>query len=262
MKNIPLAGFPLRSEVEKKFEEDFDEQVGTLIEKDFPAALKMSVPKFIKFLAPLKEAGIDYCSGKSKNLKRLKWGDSLLIEIPPRIFPFFIAIPRKILSLQKQMALCGVSAPGNKNLMESDFFQIRDADIDDKKAENSKPYLVVGVEDGKETIGFSAEACVRQFEIIGWSGLRAEEGIALITHFPKTLDNHSVYLTGSRVDTRSESWQSWRGGFPCYLHKDTLGRLNFLCAFDGGTRFRKDFGTPSLNQRIYSLQDRKKRVKI
>jgi hypothetical protein len=61
----------------------------------------------------------------------------------------------------------------------------------------SEPYLILAVETGQAMINIAPAKCVEKFTQEGRAALTLDEGLALVTHFPKVLESHWLDLPGS-----------------------------------------------------------------
>lgn len=140
------------------------QQVKTLLDKGYPEAAGIKRDRFLEYvdLIPLRD--------------KFEIGD--LVVIPERIVPIY-----------KQMQM----------LMASEtYLDLGMLTQDDSVETPNIPYLIRDVEDGAAMRNTSPDNCVKQFNEQGRFGLTIEEGIAIITHKPETLNNHYIDLPGSR----------------------------------------------------------------
>jgi hypothetical protein len=149
--------------------ETFDGQVKTLIDKGYPEAAGMEKDRFLGYVNPLRDK----------------------FEIGG-----IIVIPERIVSIPKQMSL--VKLDGKTGYTCLNLGALRQADGVETP---NVPYLIRDVENGVAMRNTSPDNCVKQFKKQGRFGLVTEEGIAIVTHKPETLNDHYIDLPGSRYDS-------------------------------------------------------------
>lgn len=65
----------------------------------------------------------------------------------------------------------------------------------------SKPYIITDVEDGTETLGVSAGQCFQKPLFQKDRHLFVpEHGLALLRHYPETLERHGIVMSGSALE--------------------------------------------------------------
>lgn len=144
----------------------FDQQVKTLLDKGYPEAAGMEKDQFLGYVNPLRD--------------KFEIGD-------------LIVIPERIVSIPKQMSM--VKLNGKTGYTYLNLGALRQADgVETPNA----PYLIRDVENGAAMRNTSPDNCVKQFKKQGRFGLVTEEGIAIVTHKPETLNDHYIDLPGSR----------------------------------------------------------------
>lgn len=146
--------------------ETFDRQVKTLLDKGYPEAAGMEKDQFLGYVNPLKD--------------KFEIGD-------------IIVISERLVSIPKQMSM--VKLNGKTGYTYLNLGVLRQADGVETP---NVPYLIRDVENGAAMRNTSPDNCVKQFKKQGRFGLTAEEGIAIVTHAPETLNDHYIDLTGSR----------------------------------------------------------------
>ena len=149
--------------------ETFDGQVKTLIDKGYPEAAGMEKDQFLGYVNPLRD--------------KFEIGD-------------IIVIPERIVSISKQMSL--VKLNGKTGYTYLNLGALTQADGVETP---NVPYLIRDVENGAAMRNTSPDNSVKQFKKQGRFGLVTEEGIAIVTHKPETLNDHCIDLPGSRFDS-------------------------------------------------------------
>ena len=145
----------------------FDAQKKTLIEKNYPAMLNMSLEDFNNILEPLWKS----FSEKAGNLE---------IEIKGNIPLLLVAGG----NLQEKIKLI-------KGHTELDFNNI-------KANETAKKfYILLDVEDGTKMVAKSSKEALKRFGKENRSALNLDESIALITYYPEILKDHYLITAGS-----------------------------------------------------------------
>ncbi|MBI2632932.1 MAG: hypothetical protein HYW78_00895 [Parcubacteria group bacterium] len=162
----------------EKLEKEFNRQVDTLVNKNFPALTNMNEQKFREIFKPFK-----------KHLIRLSREN-----FPEDHIPFIIVPSEKLLSLEKKISLMEVD--DRKGFTTFDLSKLKTAE--NIKISESLAYLVVDVENGETMLGKSPNKSVEQFREKYRSSLTAEEGVALILYYPEILKDHYIDLPGSR----------------------------------------------------------------
>lgn len=144
------------------------QQVKTLLDKGYSEAAGMKKSRFLEYVdsIPLRD--------------KFEIGD--LVVIPERIVP---------IHKQMQMLMASETYLDLGMLTQADGVETPNI-----------PYLIRDVEDGAAMRNTSPDNCVKQFNEQGRFGLTIEEGIAIITHKPETLNNHYIDLPGFRYGSR------------------------------------------------------------
>lgn len=144
----------------------FDQQMKTLLDKGYPEAAGMEKSQFLEYVNPLRD--------------KFKIGD-------------LIVIPERIVSIPKQMSMVKLNdKTGYTHLNLGVLTQA------DGVETPNVPYLIRDVENGSAYRNTSPYNCVKQFKKQERFELTAEEGIAIVTHKPETLNDHYIDLPGSR----------------------------------------------------------------
>jgi hypothetical protein len=185
--------------------ETFDGQVKTLIDKGYPEAAGMEKDQFLGYINPLRD--------------KFEIGD-------------IIVIPERIVSIPKQMSM--VKLAGKTGYTYLNLDALRQADGVETP---NVPYLIRDVENGAAMRNTSPDNCVKQFKKQGRFGLVTEEGIAIVTHKPETLNDHYIDLPGSRYGS---------GSVPNLWLFDGRPELSYLWAADAHSRW----GSASCGSRI------------
>jgi len=159
-------------------EKEFNRQVQTFLDKEFPKHAGIREDIFLYIVMPLKEYLIKLSE----------------MEFEEGHIPFIIVVGEKLLSLEKQISLMEVG--GKKGFTALNLLELKTAD--GVEIPESLAYLAVDVENGKVMLGKSADEAVKQFKKEGRSPLTAEQGVAIILQHPEILKDHYMDLPGSR----------------------------------------------------------------
>jgi hypothetical protein len=174
---------------------EFDRQVANLIELGYPALAGVTADGLRARLEPLRGA----VPGSS--------------EPPTRgHVPYVIVLGRRLVRPTQAMPLTVHNA--RSGFVSGD---IQDVDEFPNHASVELPgdvWLIVDIDRGAQTLGATPEEARARFERAGREPLTIEEGIALLTQYPETLEKNNCYqLSGTQRDRRVPGlWIS--GGAP------------------------------------------------
>jgi hypothetical protein len=144
----------------------FDQQVKTLLKKDYAEAADLKKNEFLDYLHPLR--------------KIFQPGDLIVVN-------------KQLVSLPMQMAM--IKLDGKTGYAYIDFSLLGNvAGVET----TTLPYLIRDLEDGSALQNCSLDYCLERFAKQNRSGLTAEKGIALITQKPEILKSYKINLLGSR----------------------------------------------------------------
>jgi len=159
-------------------EKEFNRQVQTFLDKEFPKRAGIREDIFLSIVMPLKEHLIKLSE----------------MEFEEGHIPFIIVVGEKLLPLKKKIQLMEVG--GKKGFTTLNLSELKTAD--GVEIPESLAYLAVDVENGKAMLGRIPNEAVKQFKKEGRSPLTAEEGVAVILQHPEILKDHYMDLPGSR----------------------------------------------------------------
>jgi hypothetical protein len=165
---------------------EFDRQVGTLLELDYPALAGLPAADFAALLAPLR-AGAESCGGGPAT--------------PDRV-PFVVVVPARLVPTAAAMPLTALGGkPGTVSRLLPDVERFLPTEL--APAPAGEPYLLVDVDRGADFRNWTPDAALPVITRRGRSPLTVEEGVALVTHSPATLvKNFCFSLAGSRCGDR------------------------------------------------------------
>ncbi|GGX15652.1 hypothetical protein GCM10010297_41390 [Streptomyces malachitofuscus] len=171
---------------------EFDRQVRTLVERDWPATAGLTPERFTALVAPLRDLAL--------GIGHRAWSPET-----GRI-PFLLVVTRDVAPIERTMvrtALRGRTEPGfvdrsfEPGALER-FVAVKETGLPDRRA-----YLLFDVERGEEFCGAVPSDALDTVAARGRTPLTIEEGIALITHFPEVLVKNKCFsLGGSRSGDR------------------------------------------------------------
>jgi hypothetical protein len=163
---------------------EFDRQLVTLLDKDYPALSGLSEEKFLAHLAPLR-AQLDGVEIGSSD------GVPFLIVVTPALTPLDAAVAR--LALKDKAGFTDMAAED----------LARFGPIDEVAVPDAPAYLVTDVETGTDLLGVTPQDALPKIVAAGRSPLTISEGVALVTHRPDLLRKNACFsLLGSRCGDR------------------------------------------------------------
>ena len=189
--------------------ETFDGQVKTLCALGYPEAAGMKRGQFLGYVNPLRD--------------KFEIGD-------------IIVVPERIVSISKQMSLVKLNGKTGRTYLN--LGGLRQADGVETP---NVPYLIRDVENGTAMRNIAPDNCVKQFKEQGRLGLVTEEGIAVVTYAPETLNYHYIKLLGSRYGS---------GDVPILWLDD--GWPGLFCGW--ASDVISDWGSASCGSRIWATE--------
>ena len=165
---------------------EFDRQVDTLLELGYPPLAGLSAADFTRLLTPLRPAAVATGAGA---------------PTPDRV-PFLVVVPAKLVPTAAAMPLTALRGkPGAVSGLLLDVDRFVPTDLAPLPAGDA--YLLVDVERGAEFRNLAPDAALPVIIERGRSPLTVDEGVALVTQFPGSLEkNHCFSLAGSRCGDR------------------------------------------------------------
>jgi hypothetical protein len=165
---------------------EFDRQVDTLLALDYPALAGLPAADFAAVLAPLRAAAVS-CGGAAPTPDRV----AFLVVVPAKLVPTAAAMPRTALH----------GKPGGVSRLIPDVERFLPTEL--APAPATEPYLLVDVDRGAEFRNWTPDAAVGVLAGRGRSPLTVDEGVALVTLAPATLEKNRCFsLAGSRCGDR------------------------------------------------------------
>ncbi|MGH3508556.1 MAG: DUF5701 family protein [Nocardioidaceae bacterium] len=176
--------------------DDFQRQVQTLVDNDYPSLAGLSVEDFVGLTAPLE--------------KRLD-------DVPPpshdRGLAFAIVVASALVPTWSAMERV-VDGKGERGVV--DMTPVEPGDFEPRPGTELPAgpiYLIADVDTGKETLNVPPRDALRLIEAQGRLPLTIDEGVAVLTQFPDVLRTHNAFqlLASRRDDKRIPSiWTSYR----------------------------------------------------
>jgi hypothetical protein len=165
-------------------ENEFDRQIKNLLEKDYPKLAGIEEVEFIKIIEPLR-----------KHVVQLPDSE---VDLRNGYLPFVIVVNGLIESERKMSAVVRNGIAGVTILRPHTSSEFKT--IDDEVVPESKAYLLIGVDRGKQNINFPPSEAMRMIRSEKRLPLTIEEGISIVTQYPDFLmKNNCFSLLASRT---------------------------------------------------------------
>ncbi len=212
----------------------FDRQVKTLLTKRFPKLAGLEEYQFENLIEPFRNTAIN--DSMLSLTSRSKGKLPFLLVVPGFTVPWLWQL-RKI-----------------QGFYHSHDFRWLTVHSYDGDQYFKHPYLVVGVEDGRSTIGTVADKAIAQIEHEDRFPLNLDEVLALALHAPWTLEHHPLVVGGVYCGFEARDGS---GSVVTLISKSHQGRVGCPEVED---RWTKDsawhLGMPSGKLRIHQEQIR------
>jgi hypothetical protein len=177
--------------------EEFDRQLQTLINKNYPKCANLSDDEFTKLL----------------KLFKAKLPSTLPdTDLDTGTLPFVIVITS--LLLDSQTAMSSVERAGKPGITKltpnvpEDFQTIESVVLP-----NSKAYLLLDIDRGKKYLNIRPQDALIDIQSLDRSPLTIDEGIAVVTHYPDFLAKNNCFsLLASRVPGNQRVPAIWING--------------------------------------------------
>jgi len=163
---------------------EFDRQVRVLIGLGYPALAGLTDAAFADLMAPLRAVALE--RGRSVNP-----------PTPARV-PFLLVITNALVPPDLAMSLTRLgSRPGFADFDPDDLRRF--SPIAGLPVPPVPAYLALDVDRGKETLNVTPDRALEVITAQHRTPLTIDEGIALITHYPRALEKNNCFsLAGSR----------------------------------------------------------------
>lgn len=169
-------------------EAEFERQLGTLLEKDYPREAGLSEETFRDLVEPLEQQVLDRAATMAPPTRS-------------RV-PFLLVVTQSLVPADRTMPATALR--GRPGFVSSDtadiagFVPIDGVDVPSKHA-----YVVLDVDRGDEHRNVRPEDALVAITATGRTPLTVDEGIAFVTQFPDSLEkNHCFSLVASRCGDR------------------------------------------------------------
>lgn len=178
--------------------QEFDRQVGNLLQKKYPEAANMSTQDFLSLITPLRE--------------KVNALPALQVDFEQGKLPFVIVIKAALVPTEKAMEL--VLRQGKTGVTKmyprrpSDFNTIETEVIPEKQA-----YLLVDIDRGKESLNVTPSEALIRIREEKKLPLTIDEGVAIVTQYPDFIfKNNCFSLLASRYSGDKRVPAIWING--------------------------------------------------
>ncbi|WP_346011836.1 DUF5701 family protein [Streptomyces sp. SID3343] len=175
---------------------EFDRQIRTLADKGYPARAGLSEADFRGLFEPLREPVLEYMSSRT----------------PPapseaRV-PFLLVVTRALVPIEESVSLTSLAGKTEPGVVER-FYKPGELERFVSRKDLLLPeggaYVVFDVERGEEFCGVVPLDAMATVAARGRTGLTMEEGIALVTQFPRALAKNKCFsLAGTRLGDKDK----------------------------------------------------------
>lgn len=178
--------------------QEFERQVGVLVEKEYHVAAGLSEGEFRKEVERLKE-GLSEVSGEE-------------VDMDEGRLPFVIVIKSSLVLGEVMMGK--VEREGKVGVVKLTPQVVEDFEvIEDVTLPEGEVYLLVDIDRGKQSLNVRPEDALKEMVAKGRSGLTIDEGIAIVTQYPDFLmKNNCFSLVASRVRGNQRVPAIWING--------------------------------------------------
>jgi len=171
---------------------EFDRQVQNLLGRGYPELAGTTADEFERLVAPLRPAAIA--------------GGAAMDSPTPARVPFVLVVTKNLLTADQMMpltTLAGGRTPGVVDRNFSDGELSRFNPIKELGVSEGKAYLVFDIDRGEEFLNVTPNDAVAAITARQRTPLTWEEGVALVTQFPASLEKNKCFsLAGSRCGDR------------------------------------------------------------
>lgn len=170
---------------------EFDRQVQTLLDLGYPVAACLAEDAFAELVAPLRAMAVERAPMDSPSVDRVPF----VLVVTNALVPFARSMPLTRLKGQKESGVIDRNyAPGELSRFEP---------IKELEVPGGLAYLVFDVDRGEETLNLPPDEAMVIITGKGRTPITIDEGIALITQFPESLEKNRCFsLVGSRRGDR------------------------------------------------------------
>ncbi|WP_319459206.1 DUF5701 family protein [Micromonospora sp. RTP1Z1] len=167
---------------------EFDRQVGTLMDMDYPGLAGMSAGQFSDLVMPLREAAVARAA-------------QLAPPTAARV-PFLLVVTRELIPVEQRLALTALAGGRKPGFVDRHFAEgdlARFDPIKELEVPAGPAYLLFDVDRGEEFRNLAPSSAVEGMAAQDRLPLTIDEGIAFITQHPAALEKNKCFsLVGSR----------------------------------------------------------------
>jgi hypothetical protein len=169
-------------------ESEFQRQVGTLLEKDYPRVAGLTDEAFRDLVGPLEEQVLDRARTMAPPTRS-------------RV-PFLLVVTQSVVPADRTMPATALR--GRPGFVSADTADIAGfGPIDGVDVPRKHAYVVLDVDRGDEHRNVRPDDALVAITATGRTPLTVDEGIAFVTQFPDSLEkNHCFSLVASRCGDR------------------------------------------------------------
>jgi hypothetical protein len=165
------------------FEEEFDRQLQTLLDKGYPALAGLTVQQFIEHVEPLRDLLAKATAATEQSV------------------PFLVVVRSDLVATVAAVERFLVRTKPGWTDMADEIHAYRPIDALD--IPESPVYLLVDVDTGKGTLNVRPDDALPMITDAGRSPLTIDEGVALVTQLPEVLKVRNAFQAlGSRADNK------------------------------------------------------------
>jgi hypothetical protein len=161
---------------------ELDRQIGTLLSKGYPALAGLDEAAFMTLLEPLRALLPEVEAAEDAHL------------------PFLLVVPHTLVPTVAAVERFEVRGKTGWTDMADEIGSYRPIDGVEVA---SRPYLLVEVSTGPETLNVPPGDALPMIRGAGRTPLTVDEGVALVTQLPESLTEHNAFqAVGSRADNK------------------------------------------------------------
>lgn len=165
-------------------ENEFERQMNTLLEKDYPKMAGLTEAEFIAILEPLREHVIQLPTSE--------------VNLEKGYLPFVIVLNGLIPIETMMSAVTRKGVTGVTILRPHTSKEFKT--IESETIPESKAYLITEIDRGKKNINLPPSEAMKMIRLHNQSPLTIEEGVAIVTQYPEFLmKNNCFSLLASRT---------------------------------------------------------------
>jgi len=169
--------------------DEFDRQVRTLLDLKYPVMSGLAEDAFVQLVSPLRHVAVTH--GASAPAGRV----SFVLVVTQRLAPAERTMPLT--------TLAGKNKPGFIDRLYPPGDLQRFKPIPELEIPAGDAYLALDIDRGGQTLNVTPDKAMSTITEQGRTPLTVDEGVALITHVPRSLERNMCFsLAGSRCGDR------------------------------------------------------------